>query len=503
MFRNQYLIVTDKIKSNFQEISSTYFNGLHVYSQSYTNTSFAKHLETEIFLIGYIIGPQNPEYSNKEILDNIVQKCPTEKLFFQKIQTLSGRYVLIYKNKSSFLVTGDACNLRQIYFNVSNNRTILTSSVQMFLTYYDYDAEISQLKQDFIDEPIFQQKESAWYGNKSIDDRLSKLLPNHYLDLNKQEVKRIPLYSPTQFLSEDDIIDFVSMMLKGTFASLVKRYTLIQALTSGLDSRILLAAAKEFTDDIQFYVFNNSDNNDRPPYPPNVWVSQSLAQKLKLNHAVIKPDKIRPEFLQAYKKEHVVPRILHKTRHIQYFQDHYSDPKIINISGNASAMSKCHYGYTDKKISLEMLLFFSGHHSSQNQFIRQELAEWLTDATQYSEEYGIPVLDLFYWEQRQGNWGALQSFEKDIAIEEVCPFNNTSIHTSILQVKPSRRSSPDYKFFRKLIQSLWSETLSEPINPDNNKLKGLINTLQGRIKRHANLKYTVYQICRQPQPRYF
>lgn len=491
MFRNQYLIVTDKIKSDFQEISSTYFHGLHIYVQSYTNTSVAKHLETEIFLIGYIIDPQNPEDSNEEIINKIVQQDHTEKLFFQKIQTLSGRYVLIYKNKLSFIVTGDACNLRQIYYNISDHNTVLTSSVQMFLTYYDYTAEISQLKKDFISEPIFKQKESAWYGNKSIDERLDKLLPNHYLDLNKKEVKRLPLYSLEQISSEDDIIDFTSLMLRGTFASLTKRYKLIQALTSGLDSRILLASAKEFREDIQFYVFHD---NERPPYPPNVWVSQALSQKLKFNHAVVNPEKTRPEFLTTYKQEYVVPRILPKTRHIQYFSDNYSDPNIINISGNASAMSKCHYGYTNKDISLDMLVFFSGHHLSKNKFVRQELAEWLKDASQYSKEYGIPVLDLFYWEQRMGNWGALQSFEKDMAIEEVCPFNNRSIHTSFLKVDPSRRASPDYKFFRKLLQHLWPETLSEPINPYNNKFKGVIKTLRGRIKRNALLKYSMYQL---------
>ena len=491
MFRNQYLIVTNKIKSNFQGIIPTYFHNLNVYAHIYTNTAVAKHLETEIFLIGYIIDPQNPQDSNQEIINDIAQQCPTEKLFFQKIQILSGRYVLIYKNKLSFVVTGDACNLRQIYFNFSDNQIILTSSVQMFLTYYDYNVQTCQLKKDFINEPIYKQQESAWYGNKSIDDRLSKLLPNHYLDLNNKKVKRIPLYSPKKLSSEDDIIDFVSMMLKGTFTSLANRYKLIQALTAGLDSRILLAAAKEFTDDIQFYVFNHSDH---PPYPPNVWVSQSLAQKLKFNHVVINPDEIRSEFLKEYKKEHIEPRILSKTSHIQYFKDHYSDPKIINISGNASAMSKCHYGYTDKKISLDMLLFFSSHHLSKNLFVRQELAEWLKDATQYSEEYGIPVLDLFYWEQRQGNWGALQSFEKDLAIEEVCPFNNTAIHASMLQVRASRRAGPDYKFFKKLLQNLWSETLSEPINPYNNKLKWAIKTLKWRIKRNALLKYQINKI---------
>lgn len=168
MFRNQYLIVSDKVESNFQEIIPTYFNGLHLYVKAYTNTTIAKHSETEICLIGYVIDPQNPEYSNEQIITNLAQQCQTEKLFFQKIQTLSGRYVLIYKNQLSFLVTGDACNLRQIYFNVSNNRTVITSSVQMFLTYYNYEPEISQLKKDFINDPIYKQKESAWYGNKSI-----------------------------------------------------------------------------------------------------------------------------------------------------------------------------------------------------------------------------------------------------------------------------------------------------------------------------------------------
>ena len=481
MFRNQYLIVTERIKSNFQGISSTYFHGLNVYPHSYTNTSIAKHLETEIFLIGYVIDPQNPEDSNEEIINHLVQQCPTEELFFQKIQILSGRYVLIYKNKASFIVIGDACNLRQIYFNFFDNQIILTSSVKMFLTYYDYDWEICQLKKDFINEPIYKQKESAWYGNKSIDDRLSKLLPNHYLDLNKKEVKRIPLYSPKQFSSEDDIIDFVSLMLKGTFASLANRYKIIQALTAGLDSRILLAASKDYTEKIQFYVFHH---NDHSPDPPNVWVSQALAQKLKLNYASIKPDELRTEFLNEYKKEHIIPRILTKTTHIQYYKDYYSDPNVINVNGNASAMSKCHYGYTNQKISLEMLLFFSGHYLSKNEFVRQELEAWLTDASQYAEKYEIPILDLFYWEQRMGNWGALQSFEKDIAIEEVCPFNNRSIHTSLLKVKPSRRASPDYKFFKKLLQSLWPETFSEPINLDKNNLRGV-------IKRNAMLRYSL------------
>jgi hypothetical protein len=472
MYRNQY-IVTNKNQSNFHNIKPVQFlNGLYIYSCFPLSTSSAQDLSTEVYLIGYILNPQKPADSNDDIVTALAKNCKTQELFLKDIQPLSGRYILFYKNESSFIIVGDACSLRQCYFKLSEGDTILTSSPKMFLDFYDYDLQINPLKRDLINLPQYKKNESLWYGDKCIDDRLCKLLPNHYLDLNKKELKRLDLY--TNILDEKDVIDYASSILKGTFAALVNRYNLVQALTAGWDSRILLAASKEVKDNIRFYVFNMSDDLKSP----DVCVPYKLSKQLDLRFEIIKPTKLRNDFLSLYNEEHIFPRILPKTANIQYHYDNNTSPNIINVNGNGAEIARCFYGYTNQKISLEMLLLFSGY-PQENEFVKMELKEWLVDANHYSKKFDIPVFDLFYWEQRMGNWGALAPFEQDIAIEEISPFNNRSLIATLLKVHPSKRSSPDYKLFRKLIQALWADTLREPINPGENRLKKIIkgNTL--------------------------
>lgn len=481
MYRNQYLAVTQVKKTNFHGITPICFNGLYIYPGDCLNTSIATNLSTEILLLGHVINPLIPEASNDEIVSKLVQCCPTQESLFKEVQILSGRYVLIYKNESSFIVIGDACHLKQIYFGFLNENTILTSSPKMFLDYFDFDLKTCQLKEKFINNSLYQKRQSTWYGNKCLDDRLNKLLANHYLDLNKQEVKRIPLYFLEELSSEADIIDFASTILKGTFASLANRYKLIQAVTAGLDSRMLLAASKDFKDKIQYYVFDHSSSHSIP----DVWVPNNLARKLKLDFSSIRPGELTQEFLNEYNKENLRPRIVPKfTVNLQYHYYNHNFSNLVNVNGNVSGITKCHYGYTNEKISLEMLLEFSNFSSIE--FVRQELDEWFGSARQFAKEFGISVLDLFYWEQRMSHWGALNAFEKDIAIEEITPFNNRSLLVNLLKVKPSRRASPNYIFFKRLIQNLWAETLSEPINPDKKYLKGM-------IKRNTILRYNIYR----------
>ncbi|MEN8216511.1 MAG: hypothetical protein ABFS56_09065 [Pseudomonadota bacterium] len=472
MYRNQYLVTT-KNQSNFHNIKPVQFlNGLYIYSGFPLSTSSAQDFSTEVYLIGYILNPLKPADSNDDIVTALAKNCKTQELFLKDIQALSGRYILFYKNETSFIVVGDACCLRQCYFKLSEGDTILTSSPKMFLDFYDYELQINPLKRDLINLPQYKKNESLWYGDKCIDDRLGKLLPNHYLDLNKKELKRLDLY--TNILDEKDIIDYAASILKGTFAALVNRYNLVQALTAGWDSRILLAASKEVKDNIRFYVFNMWDDLKSP----DVWVPNKLSKPLDLRFEIIKPSQLRNDFLSLYNEEHIFPRFLPKTANIQYHYDSNTSPNLINVNGNGAEIARCFYGYTSKKISLEMLLSFS-EYPQENEFVKMELKEWLIDATEYLKKFDIPVFDLFYWEQRMGNWGALTPFEQDIAIEEISPFNNRSLIATLLKVHPSKRSSPDYNLFRKLIQALWADTLMEPINPGENRLKKIIkgNTL--------------------------
>jgi len=468
MYRNQYL-VTNKTKLEFQGIRPYHFNDLDIYSHPSLNISSSKYLSTEIVLLGYIINPQKPSDSNNEIVHHLAVECTTQELLFKQIQLLSGRYLLIYKNGPSFIVVGDACSLRQIYYGFINDNIVLTSCPKMFLDYFNYDLQISSLKQEFINTKQYKKNESAWYGDKCIDDRLRKLLPNHYLDINDKKVKRIPLYPIENLSSDCDVIDYASYILRGTFASLVNRYSLIQPLTAGWDTRILLAASRDVKDKIRFYVFSHSS----APNEPDIWVPKKLSEKLALRFQVITQGQIENDFLIEYKKEHILPRILPKTADIQYHYYNNSGTNIINVNGNGGEIARCFYGYTSRTINPRILLHFSNY-PADNEFIKKELEHWYYDAYEYSREVNIPLLDLFYWEQRMGNWGALYPFEQDIAIEEISPFNNKSLLISLLSIHPKKRRSPHYHFFIKLILSLWPDVLAVPINPGQSTVNKII-----------------------------
>lgn len=428
-------------------------------------------------MIGFIIDPMNPERTNDDIVKHLCEHCGSLEEFFRGIQVLSGRYVMICKTGSDFVVVGDACSLRQIFFRFEGDSMVLTSSPRMFIDYFDYTPQISQAKREFVELPEYKRRLAAWYGDKSIDDRLCKLLPNHYLDLSKREVRRIP--PPSRGASDEQaIVDNASSILTGTYSALVRRYQLLQPLTAGWDTRVLLAASRSVKDSVRFYVFDRQSAS----HSADVWVPTNLSKRLGLDFRAAKPPSMSEELLAKYNSEHIMPSFGPMMGHIQYHYEHSRADNMINVNGNGAEIARCFYGYTKREVSLEMLLTFSGY-AHRSAFVEEELARWLPDAKQYAQTAQIPLLDLFYWEQRMGNWGALYPFQQDIAIEEVSPFNNRALLFSLLGVRPERRRYPRYHIFRKLMEHLWPDVLSEPINPSENHIKMLI------MKRNSIVRY--------------
>ena len=477
MFKNQYLIAKRILPFEYLEINPVEFNGLYIYANSSLNISSAKNADSEIILIGFIIDPLNPDESNNKIINKLATSCKTVSQFLKEISIFSGRYVLIFKAGNDLIMTGDACHLRQINFGFIDNEFVIGSSLKMILKALSSEPLISKNKLDFINNKIYLNNESAWYGDETIDERFHKLLPNHYLNLKNTETNRIPLHSNT-YENEEKILEFASLILRNTYSALTKRYQLIQPLTAGWDSRILLAASKDSKDLINYYVFDKSFGKS-----PDAWVPDNLRKRLNIDFTCISPNEIRDDFLLKYNQEHIVPRVLPKTENIQYHYDKNYNKDVININGNCTEITRCYYGHTNIKISLDMLLAFSGY-TNKIPYFNTQIEKWYLTANEYSKEYGISLLDLFYWEQRLGNWGANYPFEQDIAIEEISPFNNRSLLLSILKIEHNSRKSPNYYFFEKLVRLLWNDVLLEPINPDESSFKKFKNG-------NAILKYLI------------
>lgn len=475
LYRNQYLIVPKGTNIESAQLDSVDFDNLAIYAHPNLHVSKAVSGKTEIALLGFIINPLFPDDSNEDIVVKLVKSCVTVEDFFKHIQVLSGRYVLLFKTYKDFIVAGDPSHLRQIYYRFENDSIFLTSSLKLYLKATNQKLKISEEKKAILESDLFKRNESAWYGDESIDERLRKLMPNHYLDVKKREVKRIPVF-PSRFANEDQIMDYAAMILRNTFTSLTKRYHLIQPLTAGLDSRILLAASKDVREKIKYYVFDPLTKN-----APDVWVPVKLSKELGIKFEVIEPQNLRPDFLDKFRENQYFPRILPKTAHIQSHFDADYGPDVVNVNGNCSEITRFVYGSANKQASFEMLLTFS-RYGDKIPYFTDQLRKWYAEAVPFAEEYGIPVLDLFYWEHRIGNWHALWQFEQDVGVEEVSPFNNRSLINALLLVNPQKRKSPDYSFFTSLARHLWADVLTAPINPGKSRIKTL-------IKGSSSLKY--------------
>jgi hypothetical protein len=166
----------------------------------------------------------------------------------------------------------------------------------------------------------------------------------------------------------------------------------------------------------------------------------------------------------------------------EYPRDHLS------VKGNCSEVGRCffyHHGYPKEIVTTDFLLRLNpGWDRSET--IRRVVSEWLAAASEVEREYGIRVLDLFYWEQRLGCWQANSQSEWDIAQETFCPFNHRKILATMLAAPEAARLADVIHL--ELIRSLWPELLREPINPQP-LLKRLRRGLRQRMKK-------VYEIFR-------
>ena len=233
-------------------------------------------------------------------------------------------------------------------------------------------------------------------------------------------------------------------------------------------------------------------------------VPQALARRLGLRFDVHRPAPVRPDFAARLRREMIAPRILPKTANLQFHFDHSvradaggaasgiaaggpshhdrpsleSRPDInrgpvINLNGNGGEVMRCFYGRgvlpwrrvgralpeTMTSAALAASLATLAGYSPRQPYVRRQLRAWLLSAVPFARRAGIDLLDLFYWEQRMGNWGALYPREQDIAIEECSPLSNRDLFLRVLGLPSHRRCGPHFAFFREWAAHMWPEAM--------------------------------------------
>ena len=418
--------------------------------------------DNSLTLLGFILDPDNPAASNFDILRNLLCADWSSGNPATLTAGFGGRWAMVAHDRTRTILFHDATGMRQVYYcraPIDDTRIVHCGSqprlIAELLGFTPDPAAIEyNLTRGSDDLEVYWMP-----GDVSQYSEIRALLPNHQLDLRTGTTTR---YWPTQKLQAMDYQQAVSegvRLLRGLMDSARRRYPLSIAMTAGWDSRLMLALTADFAAEVHFFtlVYPGSGEGSR-----DVNVPSRLLQKLGMKHHLIRyPERIDTSFKDVFKRNSSAIQNAY-CADAQAMYDIYP-PDRLCVTGDVAEIVKNYYGTFNAgstSISAPELarLCKIGDHP----FGVAALQAWISDLIQPGP---IGVLDLFCWEQMAGRWQAHIRAEYDIVQESFAPLNCRKLLLTLLASDEMHRTPPDFNLFRGLIETLWKEVLTIPINP--------------------------------------
>ena len=435
-----------------------------------------EHAHGALTLIGFALDPRRPEAGDGEILDALLPSlCPPAPArplgeeSFAETWSLGGRWVLIVDRLASSGETAlvhDAAGLRQV-FHTRERRGDPPAPVwcasQPGLIAAELGFAEDEQARDFIERYAAREAESWWPGTASPFAEIAHLLPNHVLPLDTGRPVRFWPARALAPLAPDEALGPLSAMLRGTMRAAAERFDLVLGMTAGWDSRVALAASREVAGRLRFMTVRQSGMDEGHV---DLVVSRRLLEGAGLAHRTVDAsgaaDAPGTAFLEAFLGN--VDRPHRKWAGDVAAISRAFPERPVAVSGGFAEAARNFYGVpSDVADGVDPAHLLAVSFMPAHPFAERHQREWLAGLPR---DLGYSVLDLFYWEQRSGNWLAMCQAEFDPAWGDIfTPYNNRELMALFLAVHERYRKGPWFLLHRRLVETLWPALLETPINP--------------------------------------
>lgn len=390
-------------------------HGLHLSMHADLPLSSVTKKALTVTLIGHAINPYQPQANESDILHSLLAKGTEFHVFIESTKPLIGRWVIIFQNHKATYIFTDPCGFRQVFYHSDGKDCWCGSQPELIKVNCDLRLNTNPMLISFLTHRSHVLLESPWVGNSTLYKKCFHLLPNHYLNLNSTDQVRFYPGNVISRQTTSEIIESASTILQGAMLGISNRYKVSLALTAGMDSRILLAASKHISNDIDYFVYREDTFGANHP---DIWVPKKMAKKLDIRFTVKTPSNSLPGWFVSILSQNVTcARFLSKTYNI--YDKLVTGNNKININGNASEICRNFfdpYCRVDvKRVSTpDLAAQLLGQNLSAQllgqetipSFVKKEIDEWRNTLESLSLNEDLNILDFLYWEQRLGNWGA-------------------------------------------------------------------------------------------------
>lgn len=463
LFAGQFVLGPEFPKSLASWRRYTLADGLALATHPQLPVTRVAEGDRALTLIGFALDPDLPTADDVDILLYLLERYDSLEALIAATARLGGRWLLIAQAGAERHLFQDALGLRQVFYTDprATSGTWAMSQPGLALELLKLTPEREAL--DFIDSFEFRCfTEYRWPAAASPFQELRRIQPNHVLDLQTGEARRFWPTSTLRRLPVGCAIEDVARLMTGLVRAAAHRYDLALAITAGIDSRLVLAVSREISDRISYVTIRQARMADDHP---DVVVPARLLERLALPREVVRARaSMSPAFSWSYKRSVFLAHD-HYGADAEAILRRFGRRKVV-MTGSGAEVARC--SFRDRYAlarwrrpsarDLARLQQMGEHPLALRHF-----AEWLGDARNH---HGVPLLDLFEWEQGHGSWLASTQLEFDIAWRDIfTPYNCRAVLTALLGVEERYRKAPHYILFRRITETLWPDLLSEPINP--------------------------------------
>lgn len=472
-FRRQFL-VTNGLIDELDSWQHRKVGDVHLYAHPDLEVTVTDGSSTMVLLIGYIFDPAHPEKTNEEIFSHILSRVANLGDLITIIKPYAGRYALIYRDDATFAILHDPLGIREIYYCTQPNKVICGSQPNLIdafsepklgvtkdkgiLHFYEHDMKLVRFGR-------------LWVGDETYYRNVKHLMPNHYLNIRSLTAKR---YWPNRRLEKMDLDTAVKQscdFLKGVLKAVTSRYDVMMAVTSGMDSRSLLAASREVQDRVYYFVNKHPRHNNMKA---DIRIPRDMFEKLNIPfHVHDVESQVDEEFRKVFQNnvftstDLILPAIYNV-----YYKKHQDKVNLLGVG----EIGRDYFGEAPHDLDgyyLARCLKYK--HSS---YATAQCEKWLREVRGIAEACNVDIMQLFLWEGLLANWGAVGNSESDIAIEEFDPYDSHYIYEIMLSVFLDYGRSGKDEFFVAMFKEMWPELLDFPFNPPD--------TVSDRVKDWLN-----------------
>jgi asparagine synthetase B (glutamine-hydrolysing) len=420
------------------------YNNAHVVRKKQSGKS--------LVLVGRFVDGEDYNRDEEQIADELLNSNGLDDLL-EKSKSLSGRFVIIYTSGKQLLILPDATASIPVNYSVIGD--LCVSSNPKII------ADINGWQESNVSKKITSSGDPTQPlpYDMTMYDQIKMVPPNHFFECEARTVIRHYPLEKRDPVTVDMAATIASKLLMNIITGYHKQFRLSLPLTSGLDSRTILAMCRDIMDDVPTYTFfhhNFSENT------ADVVIPRRIAEQHGFKHFVLRHSEIPVEILEQYREalgSAVNPNELQNAW--TYSNSQLADRT--RLCGTVSPLGKSNFGRDlPESLATPPYLVTKTHHYTREN--KSEVKRWVQDIQAYSQQSKVSKFDLFYWEHREGNRTANSLMNSDLLIESLEPFNCRELIETLLRVP--RRERMDGQIHKKVIGLNWPELMEFPLNPD-------------------------------------